>query len=136
MNNLAGIIILFGGVFNLGFAIFHLLFWQIFRWKEDLASLTSTNRFIMQILNLCLIFVFLIMAYVSIFQTAAMISTSLGKSLLIAFSLFWLLRMIEQIIFFGVKNKVSFAFTLVFFVGCIIYALPVLVKLWLHGWPR
>ena len=129
MNNLAGIIILFGGVFNLGFAIFHLLFWQIFRWKEDLASLKSTNRFVMQILNLCLIFVFLVMAYVSIFQAAAMISTSLGKSLLMAFSLFWLLRMMEQIIFFGVKNKLSFAFTLVFFVGSIIYALPVLVKL-------
>ena len=126
MNNLAETIILIGGIFNLGFAIFHLMFWQLFHWKEDLASLTLINRSVMQILNLCLIFVFLVIAYVSIFFSSALISTSLGKSLLIAFSLFWFLRMIEQIIFFGVKNKVSLVLTMVFFVGSIIYALPVL----------
>ena len=129
MNNLAETIILIGGIFNLGFAIFHLMFWRLFHWKEDLASLTPINRSVMQILNLCLIFVFLVIAYVSIFFSSALISTSLGKSLLIAFSLFWFLRMIEQIIFFGVKNKVSLVLTLVFFVGSIIYALPVLVNL-------
>jgi hypothetical protein len=129
MNNLAETIILIGGIFNLGFAVFHLIFWRLFRWKEDLASLTSINRSVMQILNLCLIFVFLVIAYISIFFSSAMISTSLGKTLLIAFSLFWFQRMIEQIIFFGIKNKVSLVFTLVFLVGSIIYALPVLVKL-------
>jgi hypothetical protein len=129
MNNLAETIILIGGIFNLGFAVFHLMFWRLFRWKDDLASLTSINHSVMQILNLCLIFVFLVIAYISIFFSSAMISTSLGKSLLIAFSLFWFLRMIEQIIFFGIKNKVSLVFSLVFLVGSIIYALPVLVKL-------
>jgi len=115
-----------GGVFNLGFAIYHIMFWRLFRWKEDLASLTLINRSVMQILNLCLTFVFLVMAYVSFFHRPELIQTSLGKTILVAFSLFWFLRMVEQVLFFGVKNKVSVAFTLVFLLGSAIYFVPVL----------
>ena len=114
-----------GGVFNLGFAIYHIMFWRLFRWKEDLASLTLINRSVMQILNLCLTFVFLVMAYVSFFHGPELIQTSLGKAILVAFSLFWFLRMVEQVLFFGVKNKVSVAFTLVFLLGSAIYFVPV-----------
>lgn len=128
MNNLAEAIVFTGGLFNLGFAVFHLMFWRLFHWKEDLASLTFINRSVMQILNLCLTFVFLLMAYVSIFHRAEMISANLGNALLVAFSLFWFLRMIEQAVFFGIKSRMSLAFTLVFLVGSVIYLLPVLVK--------
>ena len=115
-----------GGVFNLGFAVYHIMFWRLFRWREDLASLRHINRSVMQVLNLCLTFVFLVMAYVSFFHTSELIQTSLGKTLLIAFSLFWFLRMIEQMVFFGIKNKMSAAFTLVFLLGSVIYLLPFL----------
>lgn len=124
MNNLVESVILMGGIFNLGFAIFHLMFWRLFRWKEDLASLTLINRSVMQILNLCLTFVFLVMAYVSIFHRSEMISTNLGNTLLIAFSSFWFLRMIEQVFFFGIRKRLSLAFTLVFLMGTILYLLP------------
>lgn len=126
INNYAEIIIFVGGVFNLGFVVYHTMFWRLFRWKEDLASLRRINREVMQVLNLCLTFVFLVMAYVSFFHTSELIQTSLGKTLLIAFSLFWFLRMIEQVVFFGIKNKMSVAFTLVFLLGSVIYLLPVL----------
>jgi len=115
-----------GGVFNLGFAVYHTMFWRLFRWREDLASLRRINRSVMQVLNLCLTFVFLVMAYVSFFHTSELIQTSLGETLLIAFSLFWFLRMIEQVVFFGIKNKMSVAFTLIFLLGSVIYLLPVL----------
>lgn len=52
--------ILAGGVYHVAFAIFHLIFWKLFRWKEDLASLSVINQAVMQILNLCLTVVFLI----------------------------------------------------------------------------
>ena len=127
INNYAEIMIFVGGVFNLGFAIYHIMFWRLFRWREDLASLRHINRSVMQVLNLCLTFVFLVMAYVSFFHTSELIQTSLGKTLLIAFSLFWFLRMIEQVVFFGTKNKMSVAFTLVFLLGSAIYLLPILL---------
>ena len=113
-----------GGIFNLGFVVFHLLFWKIFQWKTDLASLTHINRSIMQILNLRLTFLLLVIAYLSFFHTAELVSTSIGKALLISIALFWFFRAIEQIIFFGVKNRISLALTVVFFLGSILYWLP------------
>ena len=126
MNDLSGTTIMIGGVYNLGFAIFHLMFWRIFRWKKDLSRLTFINRSVMQILNLCLTFVFLLMAYISFFNTSELIQTNLGKTLLVGFSLFWFLRMIEQIIFFGIRNLISIALTLVFLFGCVIYLIPLI----------
>jgi len=126
MNDLSEVMILIGGFYNLGFAIFHLLFWRLFRWKRDLSSLTFINRSVTQILNLCLTFVFLLMAYISFFNTSELIQTNLGKALLVGFSLFWFLRMIEQIIFFGIRNLISIALTLVFLFGCVIYLIPLI----------
>jgi hypothetical protein len=126
MNDLSGTTIMIGGVYNLGFAIFHLMFWRIFRWKKDLSRLTFINRSVMQILNLCLTFVFLLMAYISFFNTSELIQTNLGKALLVGFSSFWFLRMIEQIIFFGIRNLISIALTLVFLFGCVIYLIPLI----------
>ncbi len=122
----AEIFITMGGIFNLGFAAFHLFFWKIFHWKDDLASLTHINRSVMQILNLCLILLFLIMAYVSFLFPAELASTKLGRVLAASFSLFWFLRTTEQIIFFGVRRKISLALTLVFLAGGFLYLLPVL----------
>ena len=126
MNDLSEVMILIGGFYNLRFAIFHLMFWRLFRWKRDLSSLTFINRSVMQILNLCLTFVFLLMAYISFFNTSELIQTNLGKALLVGFSLFWFLRMIEQIIFFGIRNLISIALTLVFLFGCVIYLIPLI----------
>jgi len=123
---LSEVMILLGGFYNLGFAIFHLMFWRLFRWKRDLSSLTFINRSVTQILNLCLTFVFLLMAYISFFNTSELIQTNLGKALLVGFSLFWFLRMIEQIIFFGIRNLISIALTLVFLFGCVIYLIPLI----------
>jgi len=117
-------IILIGGIYNLGFAIFHLFFWRLFQWKKDLPKLTFINRSVMQILNLCLTFVFLLMAYISFFYVSELRQTNLGKTLLIGFSLFWFLRMIEQVIFFGMRNSISIVLTIIFLLGSVIYLIP------------
>jgi hypothetical protein len=51
-----------GGCFHLAFAIFHCGFWKLFGWTRELPKLNRINRGVMQILNLCLTFVFLILA--------------------------------------------------------------------------
>jgi hypothetical protein len=126
MNNLAEASLFLGGVFNLGFAVFHLFFWKLFNWKEDLVSLAPANRSVMQILNLCLTFMIFLMSYVSLFLPREMLTTNLGKNLLIAFSLFWFLRMLEQIFLFEVKGRLSVGFTFIFLLGSFIYLVPVL----------
>lgn len=119
------ILIISGGIFNIAFAVFHLLFWKIFNWQSDLRNLTFINRNIMQILNLCLTFTFLIFAYLSLFHTEELLSTSLGHSILVLISIFWLLRALEQVWFFTLKKSVSIAFFVFFLFGATIYAIPV-----------
>jgi len=80
----------------------------------------------MQILNLCLGFVFLVMAYVSFLHGPEMIQKRLGKTFLAGFSLFWFLRMLEQAIFFDIKSSASVIIILVSLVGCVLYLLAVL----------
>ena len=113
-----------GGVFCLGFVAFHLFVWRLFEWKHDLASLSFVNRQVMQILNLCLTFTFLVFAYVSLLHAPELLAAGLGRALLGLIALFWLLRALMQVYFFGLKNSVSVTFFVTFLVGAALYAYP------------
>ena len=113
-----------GGVFNIVFAVLHTMFWQLFDWERDLASLTRINRAVMQILNLCLTFVFLAFAYLSFGHTEELQTTRLGNAFLSLMAFFWLLRAVEQAAFFGLRNRLSSAFFGLFLVGASLYAYP------------
>lgn len=119
-------LIYIGGVYHIGFAVFHIFIWKLFDWKRDLSSLTFINRNVMQILNLRLVFVFFAFAYISFFHAGDLITTGIGKVLLIAIALFWFGRAIEQIVFFKLKNKLSTGFFFVFLIGSAIYLLPLI----------
>lgn len=117
-------IIYIGGIFNLLFALFHLSFWRIFNWQQDLKSIRFVNRAIMQILNLCLTFVFFIFAYISFNYAYDLLITRLGNSILVSISVFWFLRAFMQIAFFGLKNKISVLLFVLFLLGGFIYFYP------------
>ena len=120
-------LLVIGGIYNLLFAVvFHLLFWKIFNWKNDLASLTSVNRAIMQVINLCLTFVFIIFGVISLLHPDQMISTELGQTLTGLIAVFWFLRAIEQVAFFKLKNWISWAFLLIFLIGTGLYGVILL----------
>lgn len=118
--------IIIGGFFALAFFVFHIFFWRLFDWKKDLSSLSPVNRAVMQILNLCLMIVFLIFAYVSIFHAGELLTTGLGRAILAGIALVWFLRAIMQIVFFGLRNAVSIAFFMIFLIGTGLYLLPLL----------
>lgn len=118
------IMLMIGGCFHVAFAVFHLLFWRLFDWKNDLSSLRWINRQVMQILNLCLTFVFLIFAYVSFFHAEGLLSTSLGHTMLLLISVFWLLRAVEQVVSFRLRAAPSAVIFIVFVVGVVLYGWP------------
>ena len=119
-------LVITGGILTAAFAVFHLLFWKLFRWKTDLASLTSLNRATVQILNLCLTFVFVVFAYLSLVHSSELLATELGHSLLFFVAVFWYLRALEQVIFFGLRKPRSILFVMIFlFIGSL-YAVPLL----------
>lgn len=114
-------IILLGGFYNLAFAVFHLLFWKIFKWNKELKRMNYVNGNILQILNLSLTFVFIIFAYISLLYTNELISSELGKVILKLIAFFWFFRALQQIYFFGLKNKISAALFILFLIGSSIY---------------
>ena len=99
-----------------------MLFWRVFRWKADLQRLIPVNRAIIQVLNLRLIYVFLVMGLATVLFPVALLSTEFGMFILGAVSLFWFMRAIEQIIFFGLHSVASIALFWVFLIGSGLFA--------------
>ena len=120
------LIIFLCGLYSVAFAIFHILFWRLFRWKKELAKLGFFNRAIVQILNTRIIYFFLFVAYLCFVYSLELRTTSLGNAFLAGISLFWLGRTIEQFIFLKPANRRVHILTLIFIIGAILFALPVM----------
>lgn len=106
-------IIYINGLLYVAGAIFHLLFWRLFDWSEELVKLSEINSAIMQVLNLALAFVLIMAAYIFFFHWRELINTQLGRALIISWSLFWVIRAVNQAVFFGTDP--SSIMTAVFF---------------------
>lgn len=114
------------GFYYILFAIFHILFWKLFNWKEDLKGNRIGNRAIIQILNLRIIYVFLLMAFIYLFYTNDLINTQLGFVLQVGFLVFWVGRTVEQFIFLKIKSRMVTILNILFFLGIILHLLPLL----------
>ena len=115
-----------GGLYNVAFALLHLLFWWLFKWNEELPKLPTVNQALVQVLNLCVAFTFLIFGYLSLAHTRELLITPLGRALLMLIALFWLARAIEQIVFFEQRDRDSRLFFALFVVGAVLYMCPAL----------
>ncbi len=114
------------GIYDILFFVFHLFFWKLFDWKNDLAKLKPGNRAIMQILNLRLIYIFLLMFLASFFYAEELAATQMGKFFLLGFFLFWFGRLIEQFIFLRMKSKIVTILTITLIISVIMHLLPLI----------
>jgi hypothetical protein len=119
-------LIYIGGVYCLAFAVFHLAFWKLFDWKNELPKLKSVNRGVMQVLNIRLTYVFFVVAFLSFFFADELINTKLGNVILGSISIFALMRAIEQLIFWRIE-KFGIAFFFVLLIGAGIFAAPLFI---------
>jgi len=117
-------IIYLGGLHSLGFAIFHMFFWKLFKWDTDLEKISKPNRAIMQIANLRLIYIFLFFSFICFFFTQDLYTTRIGKAFLLGSSLFWIGRTIEQYIFLKINHYLIHILTFLFITGAILFILP------------
>ena len=119
-------IIILCGFYNFGFIIFHILFWKIFHWDRELNKLNFANKAIMQFLNVQIIYYFLFTAFICFAFPAELLTTKLGQVFLGGTSLFWFIRTVQQFIFLRVHDYKIHFLTLLFFIGTILFALPLL----------
>ena len=109
---------------NVALAVFHLGFWRLFRWKEELPKLHPVNRGVMQVMNLMLTYLFLVLAGVQVLNAAELTATPLGRLLMAGLTGFWVLRAVLQPIFWSTMPKATNAvFICVFMLGAGLHAL-------------
>jgi len=113
------------GFYSLAFAVFHIGFWKLFNWREDLKKLIFANRGIMQILNIQLIYYFLFTAIVCFVFPAELLNTRLGNVFLLGCSGFWLIRTVQQFIFLRANHFAIHILTVIFIIGTVLFLLPV-----------
>lgn len=111
------------GIFNISFGILHLFFWKLFDWKHDLQKISYYNRATVQILNLRMIYVFISVGFIMVLFRADIMYSILGDAILVGVLLFWLGRLIEQLIFFREKSLKVIALTIVIVIGLALHIL-------------
>jgi hypothetical protein len=110
-----------GGLLNVFLAVFHMMFWKIFNWKESLQSLDSLQRAIMQVLNIHLILAMVLFAYLSLFKIEELVSTGIGQTFLLFIAVFYFIRIINQFIFFDMSYGTSWAIVVLCLVLTVLY---------------
>ena len=121
-------IIFLCGLYSFGLALFHISFWKIFHWKNDLKKISFSNQAIIQILNVQIIFYFLFVAAACFLFPSDLISTKIGRFFMAGNALFWAVRTFQQFIFLRVNNYKIHVLTFVFLVGFILFALPLIIN--------
>jgi len=117
-----------GAGYSFFFALFHCGFWKMCKWKDELKKLLPDNSAIMQTLNVHLIYYLLFAGIICIVFPAELTNTKLGNAFLLGCSGFWVLRTVNQFIFFKDKILTAISMSLFFIAGAVVYALPVFVK--------
>lgn len=105
--------------YDVGFALFHVLFWRLFAWPTSLMPSGQVNGAITQTLNVMLIYVF------SAYSTAlAMLPAGAERTVALWLGAgFWLLRTAAQPAIFGARGKVNTLLSVLFAVGAGIHLL-------------
>jgi hypothetical protein len=104
-------------------AVFHLLFWRLFRWPHSLGEVGSVNRGTLYTMNWALIYFFGFMAYLLFRADPAVEGRNLLIGLLYGMSGFYLLRALVQPYFFRLKHWLSIAVFVVALAGAVIHYL-------------
>jgi len=118
----------FGGVINLLFVVFHLSFWKIFNWQQGLASLSPDDRAIMQVLNIHTAYVLAVFAILSFVFPNEMSTTKLGRMFGGAIAGFWVLRAVNQAVFWGLSFAGSWMIIAVCLIVAALYLIPLTNK--------
>ena len=119
-------LVLIGGATSLLWGLFHIFFWFApfpIDWKNELIKLTEMNSNIMQMLNVGISVFLLTFGFIMLFYRKEILNSTLGKALLIVFALFWLARLIGEIVFPG--GSISLGVILVLCV--LIYLIPAII---------
>jgi len=113
-------LLLASAVYSLALAIFHLMFWRLFRWPASLAGSGSLNISVTQTLNIMLTFG--VLMYAAALCWGALHPDKTSWPLPAAGALFLAVRTVVQPFQFSMRDTASRVITLAFIAGAILHA--------------
>lgn len=119
------ILLRIAGIISFIFVIFHLMFEKAFNWPITLNCLLPVNKAIMLTYHYICILVLIFMSIVSVFQTKTLINSDLKYSVLGFFCFFFIIRIITEFTFFGIRSS-SIAIIPMCAIPAIIFAIPLI----------
>jgi len=112
-----------GGLINLLFVAFHLLS----AWTPGLELLLPDFRPVMQVLNIHLAYALAIFFAVSVFFPGELSTTKLGRLISLSIAGFWILRGLNQLLFWGVATSAWIILLVCIGIG-MLYIIPVTAR--------
>jgi hypothetical protein len=128
---IADISIYTGGVLTVCMALFHTRFFVLFKWAQAYEQISSVNRRIFYTIHLALLLLFFLIGFLTVVYARELgrcAGVALGFNGVLA--LFWLWRTVWQLLYFkGRGKRLHYLLILWFFVLCLSYGLPVMLRL-------
>lgn len=122
-------LITIGGIYNILFALFHTGFWKMFNWNAELEKLDFNNKWAMQILNIQTIYYLIFTAVICFVFKNELLTTRVGKWLLIGMAGFWFVRAMEQFVYWEMGAASTIIMVLFFLSGSGLFLVPAIRKL-------
>ncbi len=113
-----------GAVYFVALSIFHIFFWKLFNWTTELRRISSLNRSVMEVMNLCLIVIFSHAAVMCVFFADDLLNTRLGSAYLLGISFFLVFRAVLQVLFFKLRHPFSILLFIYFVIGAVLFGVP------------
>jgi hypothetical protein len=98
------ILIYIGGAYQLVWALAHFLFPRLLNWDNALATLDDFNRILMLIFSKLLLVFYLVTALICFILARDLLDTDIGLAILIFLALYWLVRALLQVQYFGFRK--------------------------------
>lgn len=108
------------GWFDIALAVFHMAFWRIFAWHQELARPLPTNGAIMRVLNIQMTLLFALFGILFLWSADEPFVPFFERMAMWIWSAFWVLRAVLQPVYFP-RGIVSGGFTVLFGLGAALH---------------
>ncbi len=119
------VIVTVGGVLLVVLGLFHLTFWDMFDWGNELPKLSKGNGSLMQMMAICTVCYLTSMGLILIVCRKEITESRVGKLLLLSLSVFFIVRLILEFTF---RDGNSVKFITIFLLCIAVYAIPLLKR--------
>lgn len=100
----------------------------MFNWDTELEKLDFNNKWVMQILNIHIIYYLIFTAVICLVCQKELITTKTGKWFLTGTAGFWIIRAMEQFVYWKQGAVSTIIMALFFLLGAALFLIPALNK--------